>query len=162
MRTSLPDRRIFLLGLILFAVSACRGLAFPSGGMRDHPAGLVGRWVDSAKSTSSDTSLWLLDETGNDGSQHIRRGVGARGENAGPFVATTARHFGYWFFRGTLQDTSDRAICFTNRPGRSAPTCRPIAFDSVVTPAGMRRRLVVRSYQGTHTTSDRVLLERVP
>lgn len=162
MQTSLRNPRIFLFGLILFAASACRGFSFPSGGMRDHPAALVGQWVDSAKSTSADTSLWLLDETGNDGSQHIRRGPGERGENAGPFVATTARHFGYWFFRGTLQDTSDRALCFTNRPGRSAPTCRAFAFDSVVTPAGMRRRLVVRSYEGTHTTSDRVLLERVP
>ena len=161
MRTSLPDPRIALSSLILFAAGACRGLSFPAGGMRDHPAALVGQWVDSAKSTAADTSLWLLDGAGNDGSQHIRRLVDEHG-NTGPFAPTTARHFGYWFFRGTLQDTSDRAVCFTNRPGRSAPTCRPVAFDSVSTRAGMRRRLVVRSYQGAHSIADRVLLERVP
>ena len=162
MRTSLPDPRIALSSLILFAAAACRGLSFPAGGMRDHPAALVGQWVDSTKSTAADTSLWLLDGTGNDGSQHIRRPFDERSGSTGPFVATTARHFGYWFFRGTLQDTSDRALCFTNRPGRSAPTCRSFDFDSVMTPGGVRRRLVVRSYQGAHTISDRVLLERMP
>lgn len=162
MRTSLPDSRFALASLILCATAACHGLSFPAGSMRDHPAALIGQWVDSAKSTSTDTSLWLLDGSGNDGSQHVRRQLDERGASTGPFSSTPARHFGYWFLRGTLRDSSDRALCFTNRPGRSAPTCRLFDFDSVSTTAGMRRRIVVRSYQGTHTTSDRVLLERVP
>lgn len=161
MRKFLPDR-FALASLILCAVAACRGLSFPAGGMREHPAALVGQWVDSAKSTATDTSLWLLDESGNDGSQHIRRELDERGAGTGSFSSTQARHFGYWFFRGALQDTSDRALCFTNRPGRSAPTCRQFDIDSMATPKGMRRRMVVHSYQGAHTTSDRVLLERVP
>ena len=162
MRTSLPDSRIALASLVLWSLAACGGRSFLGGSVREHPAALTGQWVDSAKSTATDTSLWLLDDSGNDGSQHIRRQLDEHGASTGPFAATRARHFGYWFFRGTLQDVSDRALCFTNRPGRSAPTCLPFDFDSLSTPGGMRRRIVVRSYTGAHTTSDRVLLERVP
>ena len=164
MRKSLPDLRIALLCSAACAVLSCRSASLLGGSMRDHPVALVGAWVDSVKSTAADTSLWLLDASGNDGSQHIRRATdgASNGPATGAYIATTARHFGYWFFRGALQDTSDRALCFTNRPGRSAPTCVPFDLDSARTPTGTRRRLVVRSYHGAHSTSDRVLLERLP
>jgi hypothetical protein len=143
---------------------ACHPPSFLGSGMRNHPLALVGQWVDSSKSTPTDTSLWLLDASGNDDSQHIRleSGGAMQSPRAATFVATDAKHYGYWYFQGNLNDSADRAICFTNRPGRSAPTCRPFALDSVRTSAGVRRRLVVQAYQGAHNTSDRVLLWRFP
>lgn len=161
MRKFLPDLRTALLCATVCAAPACHSTAFLGAGMREHPVALVGEWVDSVKSTAADTSLWLLDASGNDGSQHLRR-IAGPASPSGPFTATPARHFGYWFFQGALEDSSHRAICFTNRPGRSAPTCLPFDLGSVSTPGGLRRRLVVRSYHGAHTTSDRVLLERLP
>jgi len=148
--------------LVACLALACHPASFFGGGMRNHPAALVGQWVDSAKASPTDTSLWILDASGNDESQHVRLDSNADHTTPAAFVTTRATHYGYWFFQGTLQDSTDRAICFTNRPGRSAPTCRPFDLDSVSTARGMRRRLVVRGYQGEHETSNRILLERLP
>ena len=164
MRKFPPEHHTALALITACLAMACHPASFMGGSTRNHPSALVGRWVDSLKSTPTDTSLWILDASGNDASQHVR--LEPDGERqlpaAAAFVTTRAKRYGYWFFRGTLHDSADRAICFTNRPGRSAPTCLPFDLDSVSTAAGVRRRLVVRAYQGEHRTSDRVLLARLP
>ena len=133
------------LVLLPFA-SACAGHGLLSGAVGAHPAELVGEWLDSAKTRSADTSVWVLTSTGED---QVRR-VRSSGERQ-------AHHYGYWFMQGSLR-SADHAICFTNRPGRSAPTCLPFDLDSVRTVGASRKRLVVRGYHGTHSTGDRVLL----
>lgn len=150
--------------LIVCVALGCHPTAFIGASMRNHPGALAGVWVDSTKTTPEDTALWILDPSGNDASQHVRRE--ARSERnasvTAPFVTARARHYGYWFFQGALQGDANRAICFTNRPGRSAPTCLPFDLDSATAKEGMRRRLVVHGYQGAHSVTNRVLLERLP
>lgn len=151
MSRSRPERgrpRGALPLVLLLASAACASLP-PLGGaeFNNHPAALVGEWIDSVKTTAGDTSLWVLGPSGQDGMRH--RGPGGPGD---------VRHYGYWYLRGTLDTATDRALCFTNRPGRSAPSCRPFELDTVTTPAGPRRRLVVHGYQGAHSTQDRILL----
>jgi hypothetical protein len=133
--------------------------------MRHHPAELVGQWIDSARSTPADTALWILGPSGADLSRHLRLRTGeAAGEAAGVsrFEEGPTRRYGYWYLQGELGDAASRALCFTNRPGRSAPNCVSFDLDSTGAATGVRRRLVVRGYQGEHRTGDRVLLWRAP
>ena len=164
MRKFLPDLPVAFALVAACAATACMPASFLGGGMRNHPSALVGEWVDSIKSTPADTSLWLLGASGNDASQHVRiePDSAQRAPAAPAFVTTRERHYGYWYFQGALDDRANRAICFTNRPGRSAASCLSFDLDTVSTTTGVRRRLVVRGYQGNHTTADRVLLARRP
>lgn len=132
--------------LLLPLVSACAGHGFLNGEVGAHPAELVGEWLDSAKTRGADTSLWVLTSTGEDQVRRVR-----------PSGERDAHHYGYWFMQGSLR-SADHAICFTNRPGRSAPTCLPFDLDSASTVGAPRKRLVVRGYHGAHSTGDRVLL----
>ncbi len=164
MRKFLPEHLTILALVTVWFAMACHPASFIGGSTRNHPAALVGHWVDSVKSTPTDTSLWILDASGNDASQHVRVEPESEKQSsaAAAFVTSRPKHYGYWFFRGALLASADRAICFTARPGRSAPTCLPFDLDSVTTSAGVRRRLVVHAYQGEHRTADRVLLARLP
>lgn len=163
MRKFRPDPHIALALLVAYTATACYPVSLIGGGVRNHPSALVGQWVDSIKSTAADTSIWLLGASGNDAAQHVRLESGSGQQASAPaFVTTPEKHYGYWYVQGSLADSADRALCFTKRPGRSAPSCLPFDLDSVSTPAGMRRRLVVRGYEGQHTTADRVLLSRQP
>lgn len=150
--------------LVLWAGVACAPPAMLGGAARNHPSALARTWVDSAKTLPSDTALWVLDPSGDDASRHVRRAVSNRADSTSPapFQLTGGKHYGYWYFRGQLEDSSNRAICFTNRPGRSAPTCLPFELDSAQTLGAFRRRLVVHGYTGAHSSTDRVLLERLP
>jgi hypothetical protein len=116
--------------------------------------------VDLAKSSPTDTALWILGPTGEDGTQHLVRDK--RASAASPFVPTAVKRYGYWFAQGEVTDSASRALCFTNRPGRSAPTCLPFALDSVSEGGAMHRRLLVHGYRGEHRTSDRMLVAREP
>jgi hypothetical protein len=163
MRKSPPEYRPALT-----LVTACIAIAchptFREASMRRHPSALVGHWVDSVQTSRSDTALWLLDASGNNAVQHLR--LESDGDHQAPgaakFLTAGAQHVGHWYFLGTLQDTSGRAICFTRRVRPVAPKCVPFELDSAATPTGMRRRLVVRRYETGHDTSDRVLLARLP
>ena len=128
--------------------------------MRSHPPQLVGKWVDLAKSSATDTALWVLGPAGEDGTQHLVRDTSTSA--ASPFVPTALKHYGYWFAQGEVTDSATRTLCFTNRPSRSAPTCLPFALDSVREGGAMRRRLLVHGYRGEHHTSDRMLVAREP
>ena len=143
--------RLSLLAPLLLA--ACAGGLAIGGGERTHPQVLVGAWVDSAKSSPSDSSFWVLSASGDDASRRVRRAS----PDSTPRIE--GRHYGYWYLEGSLGDSATRAICFTKRPGRSAPTCIPFSLDSTTTGGRARRRLVVYGYQGRHSSGARVLLE---
>ena len=115
----------------------------------ERPSPLVGEWIDVRHTSLGDTALWVLRDNGYDGSAHI--------------VAATRseRHYGSWYFTGTLADSSHRALCFSKRLGRDGPRR---AWRSRSTRQAVdgteRRRLTIRGYQGEHYTGDRTLLER--
>jgi hypothetical protein len=155
-----PDREwrgVLAIAVPFMFAAGCHTPAL-FGAMRQHPAELVGTWVDSVKTTDADTTLWILGASGDDAAQHVRRDT----SDAGRFVVTAKRHYGYWFLEGAWSEPAHRTICFTNRPGRSAPSCAAFRLDSVPDGMTFRRRLVVYSYQGQHRITDRVLLERTP
>ena len=163
MRKFLRDRAALHCAVAAFLLlgGSCTS-AFPLGGaMRDHPPQLVGTWVDLAKSTPTDTALWILGPAGEDDAQHLVRTTPDTNA-AARFTSGVRKRYGYWFAQGQITDSASRAICFTNRPGRSAPTCMPFALDTVRDDGAMRRRLIVHGYRGEHTTSDRVLVAREP
>jgi hypothetical protein len=163
MPRSRPDRHrgYGVVASLLLLGGACSSTTLLGGEMRNHPRELVGTWVDVAKSTPADTALWILAVSGEDASQHLRRDIAPDG-TVSPFVLTAPRRYGYWFARGTISDSASRAICFTNRPGRSAPTCLSFAYDSVREGRETHRRLLLHAYRGEHRTSDRVLVAREP
>lgn len=148
---SFRAERLALVAPLLLAACAS-GLSL-GGGAGAHPAALVGAWVDSVKSSPADSSYWMLSSSGDDAARRVRR----TSPDSVPTVEQ--RHYGYWYLRGALADTADRAICFTKRPGRSAPTCIPFALDSTSSGGRSRRRLVVYGYEGRHSSGARVLLE---
>ena len=159
-RRSRPDhdrRGILAIAAALLFAAGCHTPGV-FGAMRQHPAELVGTWVDSAKTTDADTTLWVLGASGDDGAQHVRRDT----SGVGRFVVTAKRHYGYWYLEGEWNEPAHRTICFTNRPGRSAPSCAAFLLDSVPDGGAFRRRLVVYGYQGQHRVADRVLLARTP
>lgn len=170
-------RAVALLGVLLavMIVSGCHQVNRLGGDFRNHPPELVGEWVDSAKSTSADTALWILGPDGEDASAHRRlvaaAGVAGSGglpgggglpRGTGAYVTTERRHYGYWFVRGAMDTASEHALCFTKRPGRSAPQCSSFALDTLREGSVARRRLRVHGYAGAHHVADRVLLAQTP
>jgi hypothetical protein len=143
------------VGTVLALAAACRPASLAGGEFRQHPAALVGQWTDVAKSTTTDSALWVLTADGDDLSMHLRAG------NAGtPFVASEPVRHGYWYLHGRMTEPADRTICFTKRPGRSAPDCRAFDLDTVETSSARQPRLLVHGYQGEHHAGDRALLKR--
>ena len=139
--------------LLPLLFTACAGGIRLGGEQRNHPPELIGTWIDSVKSSPADSSFWELSSGGDDAFRRVRR----VSPDSSPRVER--RHYGYWYLHGSLADSLDRAICFTNRPGRSAPTCIPFSLDSPPAGGHSRRRLVVFGYQGRHSSGARVLLE---
>jgi hypothetical protein len=151
------DAAVIVLLVSIVSLVGCHSLAWVGADVRNHPLAMVGDWTDSLKATPTDTSVWRLGPSGQDESYHM-----VRDDTSAHFRATPARRYGYWYLQGTLGDTTSQAICFTNRPGRSAATCIAFRLDSTTAGAPSRRRLVLRGYKGQHHTADRVLLERNP
>ena len=155
----MKSRRRALTGLALLGVSSIVGACFPARLfpiLNSHPTAVVGEWVDSAKTQPRDTSLWVLGASGEDESRHIVV------QPDGAIAASPRKHYGFWYLDGRVSDLANRSLCFSNRPGRSAPTCLAFDLDTVATQLGVRRRLIVHGYQGRHTTSNRVLIARAP
>jgi hypothetical protein len=147
-------RAIALLGVII--APGCHNANRP-GSDPKHPAELVGEWVDSAKTTSADTALWVLEANGEDVSAHQQL-VAATGRYAG----TNRRHYGYWFVRGDMRITSERVLCFIERPGRSKAECSSFDLDTLRMDGVARRRLRVHGYARAHRVANPVLLARTP
>jgi hypothetical protein len=136
---STARRRIYIVLAAAVAVAGCASSGWFHRGPR--PAELVGTWVDSAATTPSDTTLWIL---ASDGSRRIVRHGAGEAERDQWYVDSRAE---------------PRALfCFVRR-SRDAATCAPFELDLAPMPGGVRRRLVVRSYD---PQSDRtwVLLAR--
>ncbi len=146
MRSMRRSRRAALNLAAALTASGCAG-HIPIAHF-ERPSPLVGEWIDVRHTSLGDTALWVLRDNGYDGSAHI--------------VATTRseRHYGSWYFTGTLADSSHRALCFSKRLGRDGPTCLAFAIDTPTVDGTERRRLTIRGYQGEHYTGDRTLLER--
>lgn len=139
------------LALALVANAGCARLRLGPAG--EHPDALVGLWVDSARTVPTDTSIWLLTARGEDISLRIRK------PPVVPRPRVEERRYGAWWLKGSLTEKASRAICFTNRPGRSGWTCVPFDLDSVASGGGFVRRLEVYGYQGREATPPRVFVE---
>ena len=144
------------LTLILGVLSACAtsGGLFSAG---PKPPELVGTWIDIGKATATDTTAWVLAPNGADRTLSISVRPGLHGM---PTRYETVATHGTWYGAGQFADTVRRQLCFKYR-ARSGPTCFAFRLDTLAT-GPVRRRLTVLQYHSTHSTGDRVLLERKP
>ena len=145
-------RLILVLGI--GACSAACGRFFTLG---PRPSELAGTWVDSAKTTQTDSSLWILAPNGADRVLHIT--VSPR-VNTSPRVESHETRRGSWYMSGALADASKRALCFKRR-ARDGPSCMRFRLDTVIK-NGSRRRLVLLGDRRERQTSEQVFVERVP
>ena len=142
-------RAVFAVAL---AGVGCSGsLPWVRGDLANHPAALVGRWIDVAKSSAGDSSIWILEPNGDDHGMHI---VHVGGTGAAPRVSR--ERYGYWYVRNGAEGEN---LCVTRRPGRDAPSCTPfvLVIDSGMTPP--RKQLRLAWYVGSHHSGERVLVE---
>ena len=147
-----------IIAALTLGATAC---SWPSGGLFSlgpRPADLSGAWIDSAKTTISDSSIWVLAPNGADGTLRIR--IVAE-PNGATHVERDDTRYGSWYLQGTLSDTEKRALCFKRRP-RDGASCVRFRLDTISFDHGMRRRLTIFGYRGERTTADRILLERLP
>jgi hypothetical protein len=138
-------------------MGACASFTQAHREMTNRPADVAGEWIDVRHATPDDTSLWILRADGYDGTAHLVRKTTASG------VVTERQQSRYatWYLRGNVADSA-RQICFARRLGRDGLTCWRFLLDTIVTPDGERRRMIVKDYQGQHTRADRILLSRDP
>ena len=139
--------------LLLLGAAACASV--PHLAMSNRPAAVSGEWIDVRHATPDDTSLWILRGDGYDGTAHLIRRVTEAG-------VVTERHqtkYATWYLRGDIADSTHQ-ICFARRLGRDGLTCWRFLLDTIATADGMRRRMIVKDYQGQHTRADRILLAR--
>ena len=157
-RRAMRRRHARHLATAALAVAAAACMNLGSGPHTPSPLGATspaGEWVDVRRSTPTDTSVWVLTPGGSD--ELLTVHLDATGA---PHVIR--RLYGRWH-DGRITGASGApvtALCFTRRPGRDARSCNPYVLDSVRIDGAMARRLSVTGYAGTHTTGDRVLLER--
>ena len=113
MRRSRADRRrAGAAAALAWLLASCAAIARVDD-VRNHPPLLVGEWVDVAKSTPADSSIWVLDARGNDDLLRVRRD--SRG------VARVSRtRYGYWY---ATVDGGGTSLCITRRPGRDPALC---------------------------------------
>lgn len=142
------------IGLILTSAACSGSLPWIHGDLVNHPAFVVGEWVDVQKTTAKDSSIWLLESNGYDGGMRIRRDS----TNDKPHVER--QRYGYWYVHKEAGHAPE--LCVNRRPGREAPSCTTFAtsIDSTVLPA--RRVIRLTAYSGTHHTGERLLVERLP
>lgn len=141
------------LWVVLAVCGACRATGLFTLGPR--PVELAGEWVDSVKSAPTDSSIWQLMPSGDDRALQlnlVRTSEGLRFDSK-------STDYGSWYLSGQLADTARRAICIVRRP-RDGPTCMRFRLDTVMRTGRSRRRLVILDYHGSHTTGDRILIER--
>ena len=139
--------------VFVLAPLACSGtLPWIHGDLANHPAIVVGEWVDVQKTTPRDSSIWVLESNGYDGGLRIRRDSG----DSNPHI--DRQRYGYWYVHEETGHSPE--LCINRRPGREAPSCTAFAtsLDSTVVPA--RRAIRLTAYAGEHHTSARLLVER--
>jgi len=143
-----------MIGVIGLALAGCASLR-PFG---TRPSALAGVWIDSTKTTPSDSSYWVLGSDGSDRTRRVERAM-SQGSSQ-PHV--TEQDYGVWWLAGSLDDTVGRRLCI-RRHGRSTPaTCFSFTLDSTRSAAPPIRRLLLKDYRGNNSLRDRVLLEQRP
>jgi hypothetical protein len=145
-------RSLLLVAGILPALQGCAAGALLGSTADAHPSVLVGEWVDLSHTAAGDTALWVLGAGGEDLARRVV--TDSAGGPRGHVVSTIA--YGHWHLRGALDDSVHRAICFSNRPGRSAPTCLAFSLDSTASPA----QLAIIGYAGRHRSGTRQFVRR--
>jgi hypothetical protein len=155
----LPNPRSYVQQTVAIAlalgVAACATIPLVPSSTR--PPQIAGEWVDVAKSTPTDTSLWLLRADGYDGSAHIRVTIDSMGM---AHASRTESKYGSWYMTGTLGDSLHESICFSKRVGRFGASCIAFAMDTVGSVAGPLPRLKLHNYRGMHHIADRLLVAR--
>lgn len=149
-----PQRAHYVRLMLLMVIASGCG---STGGLFTYgprPPELAGVWVDSSKSTPTDTIAWTLAENGEDGTLHISVGW----DHGVASISETRTHYGNWYVDGTIADSAGRRLCIKRRP-RDGPTCSRFRLDS---PANSARRLAILGYRSAHHVGDRVLFERLP
>lgn len=147
--------RIAAVPIVALALAlSCSGtLPWLRGDLANHPAALVGEWVDVAKSSPLDSSFWILEPDGDDEGLRITRRSGDEGPGH-----QSRQHYGYWFVRASSNQPAE--LCVTRRPSRDAPSCTAFALgvDSATRPP--RRVARLAAYAGSHHVGERMLVER--
>ena len=141
-------------GFLVLAVACSGTLPWLRGDLANHPAALIGEWVDADKSSPQDSSFWILQPNGDDEGLRITR----LPAGAGGAVHWSRQRYGYWFVRTPSNQQAE--LCVTRRPGRDAPSCTPftLGVDGAVRPP--RRFARLAAYAGSHHTGARLLVER--
>ena len=130
------------------------------------PAAIAGQWVDVARSSPTDTVVWMLQADGLERTLHVHVRTGGDGQ---PIVATERRARRYWYLAGGLADRVGRRLCFKAR-ARDGPTCVAFRLDTLahdatagaVGKAATRRTLRRLTIRGGHDDASgaRVYMER--
>ena len=150
------------IGMTLAAsatVTGCAALHVGPTYGHARPSQIVGEWIDVAKTSPTDSSIWVLRPNGYDGSLRVRVVADSTGALHAQRKET---HYGSWYFDGALGDAAHQALCFSKRVGRFGATCISFSMDTIQTAAGPLPRLLLRGYAGEHHTSDRVLVALHP
>lgn len=141
---------------LMFAITA--GCASANGGLFSlgpRPRALAGVWIDSVRTSATDSSLWVLEAKGNERSVRISAASAMAGQRR-----TERSPERSWYLLGDLTDTTRRSLCVKRRP-RDGATCSHFRLDTLRLAGTLRRRLIVmrgddRAAPGT------VFLERLP
>ena len=149
-------RRLTTRGAVtaLLALGCATGIGAAGSGA----SALVGEWVDVAKTTPRDSSIWVLQADGDDRLLRLRIVSDSVGADS---MHRTEGHHARWFLRGLLSDTAGRSLCFAVRPGRFPASCAVFRMDTIDLDGSTRRRIVLLNYAGSHERLDRVLVERI-
>jgi hypothetical protein len=152
-------RRMRVLTITVLGALTLAG-CHPAGGWFSRgpaPAQLAGFWVDSARSSSTDSSIWVLTPEGVDRRVRIR----LLNDRQDPRVKRDDSKFGRWYLSGDMSDSLGRALC-TVRRARDGGSCMTFRLDTVSRDGASRRRLVILGFRGERQTAERILLERMP
>lgn len=149
------SQRVFLMCLGIGACSSARGGLFSLG---PRPAELAGMWIDSAKTTALDSSVWILAPDGADRRLHI---TVSRAADGLPRVDRDDKRYGLWYLAGPLADTAKRALCYQRR-ARDGGSCVRFRIDTITGGGATRRRLVILGFRGEREATPQVFLERLP
>ena len=127
MKTSM--KRFLANSLPVFALACASGTGLMGGSVRTHPAALVGEWVDVARTSTRDSSVWLLASNGDDGLLRIT--IDSTGA-----ASRRTTHYGYWY---AIADGNSYRLCITRRPGREAGLCSRIELHAPASDSADRR-----------------------
>lgn len=99
------------------------------------PAELVGTWVDSTRTTATDSVGWVLGDNGSD-----RRFVLSVRQKPGLQTQVTRQEQsnGQWYIKGALSDTIGRTFCVWRQ--HKLPSCFPFRLDSLTQARGAGQR----------------------